>query len=155
MDGSIELTADERKMLLKSYRAGTDSRTARRAHIVLLRAHGLTWERIRSLLYCSNDLIADTLRAWAAGGVTAIVEQVSAPTPIPAWLLKVLNWVSRRTPQDFGFFRSRWSCACLSLQLRESGWKVSAETIRRGLRRLGFVWRRPRPIVGPTDPEYD
>jgi transposase len=154
MDGSIELTADERKMLLKTYRSGTDSRTARRAHIVLLRADGLTWERIRSLLYCSNDLIADTLRVWDAGGVTAIVEQASAVTSIPAWLLKVLNWVSRRTPQDFGFFRTRWSCACLSLQLRESGWRVSAETVRRGLHRLGFVWRRPRPVVGPTDPEY-
>ena len=33
--------------------------------------------------------------------------------------------------------------------------KVSAETIRRVLHRLGFVWRRPRPIVGPIDPDYD
>jgi transposase len=23
------------------------------------------------------------------------------------------------------------------------------------LRRLGFVWRRPRPVVGPVDPKYD
>jgi hypothetical protein len=49
MDGSIELTADERKMLLKSYRSGTDARCARRAHIVLLRAAGWTWDRIRVL----------------------------------------------------------------------------------------------------------
>jgi hypothetical protein len=38
--------------------------------------------------------------------------------------------------------------------LRESGWKLSAETVRRELHRLGFVGCRPRPVVGPTDPEY-
>jgi putative transposase len=154
MDGSIELTAHERKMLLKAYRSGTDPRAARRAHIVLLRADGLTWEHIRQVLYCSNDLIADTLRAWAGGGVAAVLEPASASTPVPAWLLKVLRWVSQHTPQEFGFFRSRWSCGCLSTLVGESGWKVSAETVRRGLHRLDFVWRRPRPIVGPTDPEY-
>ena len=33
--------------------------------------------------------------------------------------------------------------------------RLSGETIRRGLARLGWVWRRPRPEVGPTDPQYD
>jgi len=27
----------------------------------------------------------------------------------------------------------------------------SRETVRRWLRRAGLVWRRPRPVVGPTD----
>jgi transposase len=31
---------------------------------------------------------------------------------------------------------------------------VSAETVRRALHRAGYVWRRPRPVFGPTDPEY-
>src|SRR5262245_10470133 len=114
MDGSIELTAGERKRLLMTYRSGTDSRVSRRAHIVLLRAAGWTWNRIREALFCSNDLIAETLRTWATGGIDAIVETPSAHAPIPAWLLKTLNWISRHTPQDFGFFRARWSCECLS-----------------------------------------
>jgi putative transposase len=37
----------------------------------------------------------------------------------------------------------------------ETGIRVSAETVRRGLHRLGWRWRRPRPTVGPTDPDYD
>jgi transposase len=32
----------------------------------------------------------------------------------------------------------------------EAGVRKSAETVR-----LGFVWRRPRPVVGPVGPEYD
>ena len=40
MDGSIELSADQRKVLLAVYRWGKDVRAARRAHIVLLVAEG-------------------------------------------------------------------------------------------------------------------
>jgi hypothetical protein len=31
----------------------------------------------------------------------------------------------------------------------------SGQTVRRWMHNLGFVWRRPRPIVGPSDPHYD
>jgi transposase len=33
--------------------------------------------------------------------------------------------------------------------------RVSAEAVRRGLRQLGYVWRRPRPVIGLNDPEYN
>lgn len=36
----------------------------------------------------------------------------------------------------------------------ETGIRRSAETIRRVLARLRFVWRRPRPVVGPEDVDY-
>jgi len=75
---------------------------------------------------------------------------------IPFWQVIVAGWVREKTPQDFGFYRSRWTASLLTELLEEQqGIKVSQETMRRVLHRLGFVWRRPRPIVGPTDPEYD
>jgi transposase len=61
----------------------------------------------------------------------------------------------KSTPQDFGFFRSRWSCGLLALLLWErEGIRLSPETVRRGMHRREFVWRRPRPVVGPRDPEH-
>jgi transposase len=66
-----------------------------------------------------------------------------------------VNWLTDRTPRDFGYFRSRWSCATLAETLAwETGVRLSGETLRRVLRRVGWVWRRPRPVVGPTDPDY-
>jgi len=56
MEGSIRLTDEERKVLLKAYREGSDARVARRAHVLLLRAADWTWEQIRSVLFCGNDL---------------------------------------------------------------------------------------------------
>lgn len=34
-----------------------------------------------------------------------------------------------------------------------TGMKWSRETVRRWLHRAGLVWRRPRPVVGPSDPQ--
>lgn len=158
MEGSIRLTAEERKQLLKAYRAGEDARAARRAHVILLLAEGWTWIRIRDALFCSNDLIAEARQRWREGGVAALSSAAVATgraRPLPAWLASVKRWIEGRSPQEFGYFRTRWSCAILAEILSwERGVRRSAETIRRGLRRLGFVWRRPRPVVGPTDPDY-
>lgn len=155
MDGSIQLTAQERKMLLQAYRSGADLSTSRRAHIVLLRAQGLTWQQIKTVLFCSFDLISTTLKLFTQGGVAAVLQQPSPQRSFPVWMTQVLRWVSQHTPRDFGYFRSRWSCETLAHLLAfETGLRLSGETIRRSLHRLGLVWRRPRPVVGPVDPEH-
>lgn len=85
MDGSISLTVAERKVLLKAYRSGTDARAARRAHVVLLRANGWTWQEIQAALFCSPDLIAETVRCFASGGVAAVLGEATKASPVPAW----------------------------------------------------------------------
>jgi putative transposase len=153
MDGSIVLSAEDRKVLLQAYRSGTDARTARRVHLILLRADGLSWQQIKAVLFCSFDLISQTLKTFAMGGVAAVLEQRPPGKAIPVWLRQVLRWLTTSTPQNFGYFRSRWSCETLAHLLAwETGLRLSGETIRRGLHRLGFAWRRPRPVVGPVDP---
>jgi hypothetical protein len=58
------------------------------------------------------------------------------------------------TPRDFGFPRSRWTCALLALvPWRFAGRHVGRETIRRWLHQERMVWRRPRPVLGPVDPQ--
>jgi putative transposase len=155
MDGSIQLTAQERKVLLQAYRSGGDGRISRRVHVVLLREKGLSWQQIKEVLFCSFDLISQTLKAFAQGRVPGILEQQAPQRSKPAWVMKILRWVTQHTPRDFGYFRSRWSCETLAHLLAfETGLRLSGETIRRGLHRLGLVWRRPRPVVGPVDPEH-
>ncbi len=62
--------------------------------------------------------------------------------------------MTTQTPGDFGFLRSRWSCALLALLLRErEGVAASRETVRRLLRRGNLVYRRPRPIPPPNEEE--
>ena len=54
-----------------------------------------------------------------------------------------------RPPSTAGCARQlRWSCKLIALQLfrERSALLVSRETVRRALHRLGFRWRRPRPL---------
>src|SRR5262249_50524581 len=150
------LTPEERKALLGAYRAG-DARVARRAHVLLLLHDGLSYRQVQVFLYASNDLIADCVRRFREGGIHGALESGGAPLMPPDgdWLPAVEDWLRNTTPQDIGYFRRRWTCAMLAEVLAwERGVRVSVETVRRALHRAGFVWRRPRPVVGPTDPEY-
>ena len=157
MEGSIRLTVEERKTLLKVYRAGRAGRAVHRARVILLLAEGRSYREIKDVVLCGFDLIADCIRRFQQGRVPALLRTGSSePEELPLWLARVGQWALTKTPRDFGYFRSRWSCALLSEVLAwQTGERLSRETIRRGLRRLEFVWRRPRPVVGPQDPDHD
>ena len=153
MDGSIQLTAAQRKALLQVYRGGTDANVIHRAHVLLALADGKSYREVRQLLYVSFDLISDCVQRFRQGELPGSGNSTSR-REISAWLLQVAGWLSGQLPEDFGYFRTRWSCETLAEVLAwETGQRLSAETVRRGLQRLGFVWRRPRPVLGPSDPQ--
>jgi putative transposase len=153
MDGSIRLSAKERKACLKLYRS---ARAARRALVLLLLDDEHSYRQIGTAALASPTLIAAVKRDFQSGGLAGVLETEPRETSVAYWLIPVMRWLFSFTPQDFGFFRSRWSCELLALLLRErEGIRLSPETVRRGMHRMEFVWRRPRPVVGPRDPEHD
>lgn len=153
MNASIRLSPDERKTLLQTYRA---AHAARRALVLLLVADGWSYRGIAQAAWASPTMIRSVKRKFAAGGVARVLGTEGRSLAVASWLIVVVRWLLEHTPRDFGFFRSRWSCGLLALLLaeREAICK-SAETVRRGLQRMQFVWRRPRPVVGPRDPEHN
>lgn len=156
MEGSIRLTAKERKTALQIYRGGGDARIARRAHILLLLAAGRSYREIMNILFMSSDLVADVKRRFLEEGLEVALAKAAEEEAVPYWQLVVVGWVLHKTPRDFGYFRSRWTCELLSELLRHNhGIHLSGETIRRSLHELGFVWRRPRPVLGLADPDYE
>ena len=157
MHGTIRLSERERKMVLKVYRGKRDARTARRAHLLLLLAGGYSWRDIMAQTFYSSSLIRSDRHSMRTGGVHAVLGRGERrPVVVAWWLLTVLRWLQTQAPRDFGFFHWRWKCGLLALLLwQRHRFRVSGETVRRALHEQGFVWRRPRPIVGPTDPEYD
>jgi transposase len=154
MDGSIQLQERERKVLLQCLRRGTDPQQRLRAHILLLLADQWTWGTIAAVLFTSTSTINRWRQRFLADGLDAIVN----PPPHRSrwsqwWVALVIRWVTMQTPRDFGFVRSRWTCATVVVLLREDhGVRVSRETVRRWLHRADLVWRRPRPVLGPRDP---
>jgi hypothetical protein len=50
------------------------------------------------------------------------------------------SWVWRRTLQEFGFYRSRWTCTVPAIVIDERhGVRVSRETVRGWLGQHGLV----------------
>jgi putative transposase len=156
MMGSISLCRRDRNALLQLYRQTSDPQLRLRAHILLLLDQGQSWAVIATVLFTSTS----TINRWRQRFLTAGLQAVVGPRPRRAstwpawWAALVVQWVTLRCPTDFGFVRSRWSCDTVVLLLREDhGVRLSRETVRRWLHQADLVWRRPRPVVGPSDPQ--
>jgi len=156
MPHSIHLQPDERATLLRHYRTAPDPALRLRAHIILLLADGWAWVAITAALFCSSRTIARWQSRFAHGRVPALLGAPRGRRPLGGgrWVAVVIEWVTAKLPRDFGFLRSRWCCeALVILLLQVHHVSISRETVRRWLHRGGLVWRRPRPVIGPHDPE--
>jgi hypothetical protein len=63
MEGSISLSARERKVLVDAYRKG-EREVSRRAHVLLLLDQGWSWREVKAIVLGSNDLIAQTVKKY-------------------------------------------------------------------------------------------
>jgi transposase len=155
MSCTIALRPDERKALLHLYRHPGTPELGHRAHILLLLAEGYPWGTIAAVLFTSPSTIARWQQRFQQGGIEALAGRPAGRRRWFSWHWAglVVGWVTQRSPRDFGFLRSRWTCAVAALLL----WScfqvaVSRETVRRWLRRADLVWRRPRPVLRRQDP---
>jgi putative transposase len=152
----LSLTAGQRDELLTIYRKDPDPELRFRAHIILLLGEGRPWSDIQHILFCSSRTIDRWLRRFEAAGVGGLTgRERGRPFRLGlGWVAVLVSWVTTKTPGDFGFLRSRWSCAVLALLLHErEGVAASRETVRRLLHRGNLVYRRPRPVPPPNERE--
>ena len=118
MDGSIQLSADDRKILLKAYRGRGSADVARRAHVLLLLGAGWSYREIMAGLFASAELVATVKQCFERGGVAAVLRtEPESPEAPPVWSLLPAVWLLTTQPRDFGYYRSRWSCEALALHV--------------------------------------
>lgn len=150
----IPLPPADRAALLDVFRTAPDHPTRQRAAILLLLHAGVAWSAVAAGLGCSTATIGRWAGRYRAGGVAALASRRPRPRRLARWASAILAWVLTRSPRDFGFARSRWSCEAVAVVLAEDhGVRVGRETVRRSLLAAGLVWRRPRPVVRRTDPD--
>jgi len=126
-------------------------------HLLLLCAAGRTPSEIAAVLFCSRSSVYRVVKAYRAGTLT-----FDTPTTTEAGRVGMLTPTLQRSllvllgtvPGTCGWCRTRWSCATLALELRvRRGVRVSAETVRRGLHELGWVWKRAKLAAKDDDPQ--
>jgi transposase len=153
-------TDEERQALAAGLRSG-DAFTLRRSQIVLASARGERVPAIARGLGCGEQTVRNAIRAFDRDGVAALVAGSSRPHLIHAAFdaagAERLRTLLHRSPRDFGHATSVWTLELAAETACAEGLtatRVSGETIRATVARLGLRWRRAKHWITSPDPAY-
>ena len=152
---NITIAPRERKDLIVEMKREAKPSRRLRMHVVLLCAEGLSPTEIARVLFCSRTTVYAVAHRFIREGKAAFDERKRrGPEPLlgePASEY-IERLVEKDSPTEHGWLRSRWSCKLLAVELfKERVALVSRESVRRALHRMGFRWRRPRPLPPEKD----
>ena len=151
----IELTAAGRAELEAAVAAERRVRQWRRYRAVLLLAERAP-EAVAASLGCSRSSVYGWAAAYRAGGLAGLRARPrpGRPTRLGVDGAGALERLLGEDPQARGRHATGWTVTLLRAELAATGRAVSARTIRRALRALGWRWKRPRYVLGRPDPAY-
>jgi transposase len=130
-------------------------------HILLLCAAQRTPTEIAAVLFCSRTTVYRVVKAYRAGQWDGLGEEEETGPACPCRRRTVLSPALKRSvlamlhsvPRLCGWWRTRWSCATLAVELyTRRKLAVSGETIRRWLPELGWEWKRAKLSAQDDDP---
>jgi len=154
------LTDTEHDILTAGLRSA-DVFTLRRCQMLLASARGERPRQIAQTVGCSDQAVRDAIHAFATRGTAALTRQSSRPTTIhPAFAADgaaQLRALLHRSPREFGHETSVWTLALAAEISAETGLtvdRVSGETVRATLARLGVTWQRAKRWIASPDPAY-
>jgi transposase len=127
-------------------------------HLLLLCAAGRTPTDIAHFLFCSRSSVYRTVRAYQAGTLGLdhddegrLLAPVRTTVLLPT-LRRSLVALLKAPPRAYGWCRTRWSCATLAATFQtKRGLAVSAETMRRWVHEVGWVWKRAKLVAKDHD----
>ena len=128
--------------------------TLRRSQIIAASARGEHIPRIARSLSCNEQTVRNAIHAFHRQGVTALAKRSSAVhteqaafTPTAAEQLRALL---HRSPRDFGHRTSLWTLDLAAEEAFKQGLtttRVTGETVRATLARLGVRWLRAKTWI--------
>jgi len=154
------VTAAEQQAVEDGLRS-TDAFVLRRCQIVLASARGDPVPAIARALSCDQQTVHNVIHRFNAQGVAVLTKGSSRPHTVhaafPAARAETLRDLLHRSPRDFGHPPSLWTlelAATVSCVEGLTPTRVSGETIRATLRRLGVRWQRAKQWITSPDPAY-
>ncbi len=154
------LTQDEREQLKAGLRS-KDVFVLRRCQILMASARGERAPAIAQSIGCDDETVRDVIRAFDKRGLEALRRGSSRPhhiqvafTPEKA---EQLREILHTSPREFDKPTSVWTlelAADVSFELGLTETRVTDETIRLTLKRMGVKWKRAKRWITSPDPEY-
>jgi len=145
-----------RRRLKRVVQKSSDKEHARRAQALLHLAGGHSVTVTAALNFAARSSVGRWRSLYEEYGEAGLesAQRGRSPWTVTEELGDTLAQLLEQSPNDYGYLRTRWSSELLALVVREVYCiEVHASTVRRLLPRLGFVWRRARPILNRRDPK--
>ena len=154
------VTDAERAQLATGLRS-SDAFVLRRSQILLASARGESAPHIARQLGCDDQTVRNAIAAFNSRGLAALRKGSSRPHRFRvAFDLargEQLRALLHQSPRTFGKPTSLWTlelAADVSFEQGLTPERVSGETIRATLERLGIRWKRAKRWITSPDPEY-
>jgi len=154
------LSDDEREQLGAGLRS-SDAFVLRRCQILLASARGQRAPTIARNLGCNSQTVRDAIHAFSERGLECLKEGSSRPHTTQAAFqgeqLEKLGALLHTSPRVFDKPTSLWTLELVAEVSFEQGItaeRVTGETIRATLVRLGVRWQRAKDWITSPDPEY-
>jgi transposase len=155
------LSKEEREALEDGLRS-SDAFVLRRCQILLASSKGERPPRIAENLGCGSQTVRNAIHAFNEGGLGALTPWSSRPKEVHAAFdeagAEALRELLHRSPREFGKRTSLWTleyAAEVSFEEDLTERRVSGETVRATLKRLGVRWERAKRWIESPDPEYE
>jgi len=155
-----ELSNKEREALEVGLRS-SDAFVLRRSQILLASSRGERPPRIAENLRCGSQTVRNAIHEFNERGLGALRAGSSRPRQVHAAFdedgAEALRELLHHSPREFGKQTSLWTLADAAQVSFEEGLterRVSGETIRATLWRLGVRWERAKRWIESPDPEY-
>jgi len=155
------LTDDERKGLEGGLHS-PEAFVLRRCQIVLASARGEHISAIARHLGCSDETVREVIHRFDQYGMQVLIAQSRRPKKIqaafPPAQAERLKDLLHHSPREYGQPTSLWTlelAAEVSFAQGLTAERVSDETIRATLARLGVPWKRAKHWITSPDPEYE
>jgi hypothetical protein len=154
------LTDAEREALEAALRSA-DAFVLRRAQILLASAQGEKVGVIAPRVGFSGQGVRDVLHTFNAQGLT-VLQRGTTHNKVLSYSFdtasaEALRDLLHHSPRDAGKETSVWTLELAAEVAFERGltaWRVSGETVRATLARMGVRWRRAKAWITSPDPEY-
>ena len=154
--------SQEEIIAMNSGLRSSEAFTVRRSQILLSSREGKTPEQIGSELRCSDQCVREAIHAFHNEGVSCLVSKSHATHTDQSVMdekgRERLKEILHNSPRHFGRGSSLWTLEGLAEVSYSEGItdrQVSADTIRRSLKKLGENWKRAKKRISSPDPKYE
>jgi len=154
------LTDAERTAVAEGLRS-SDAFVLRRCQVLAASARGERVPAIARALGCDPQTARNAIHAFNRRGLAALIPGSARPQTVHAAFDPVaaerLRELLHRSPRDFGHATGLWTlerAAEVSFAEGLTARRVSGETVRATLARLGVTWQRAKRWLASPDPAY-